>query len=124
MRTAYEYLSYPDVDFGSLTKAWPELANVSRESAELLEAEALYATYVDRQKAEIDAFNEDANFELPPDLDYKMISGLSNEITQKLQQKKPETIGHAARIDGVTPGALVLVMAHVKKSKASKKLAS
>ena len=114
-RTAYEYLSYPDVDFLKLLQVWPQLKNVSRESKELLVAETVYATYVDRQKAEIEVFNQDAKFKLPADLDYDLILGLSNEVRQKLLNLRPETIGHAARIDGITPGGLVLVMAHLKK---------
>ncbi|MGI9514129.1 MAG: tRNA uridine-5-carboxymethylaminomethyl(34) synthesis enzyme MnmG [Anderseniella sp.] len=115
IRTAYEYLSYPDVDFARLCAVWPDLQQAGDYLRELIEAEAIYATYVDRQKAEIDAFNQDARILIPGDLDYGLITGLSNEVRQKLAERRPETIGHAARIDGVTPGALVLVIAHMRK---------
>lgn len=115
MRSAYEYLSYPDIEFARLCEVWPELEDTAGDLRELVEAEAIYATYVDRQKAEIDAFNQDAKIAIADDIDYDMISGLSNEVRQKLNERRPETIGHAARIDGVTPGALVLVIAHMRK---------
>lgn len=115
IRSAYEYLSYPDVDFARLCEVWPDLLQTAGDLRELIEAEAVYATYVDRQRAEIDAFNQDAKIAIPDDIDYGVISGLSNEIRQKLAERRPQTIGHAARIDGVTPGALVLVMAHMRK---------
>jgi tRNA uridine 5-carboxymethylaminomethyl modification enzyme len=115
IRTAYEYLSYPDVDFTRLCSVWPDLRDTGTELRGLIEAEALYATYVDRQKAEIDAFNRDAMISIPDGIDYGLISGLSNEVCQKLSEHRPKTIGHAARIDGVTPGALVLVIAHLRK---------
>ena len=75
---------------------------------------------MDRQKAEIAAFNQDATIPIPEDIDYGLISGLSNEVRQKLGERRPETIGHAARIDGVTPGALVLVIAHMRKRPAAR----
>lgn len=115
IRSAYEYLSYPNVNFTRLSAVWPELQETRIELRELIEAEAIYATYVDRQKAEIEAFNQDAKLTIPVDIDYGSISGLSNEVRQKLGERRPETIGHAARIDGVTPGALVLVIAHMRK---------
>ncbi|WP_108880251.1 tRNA uridine-5-carboxymethylaminomethyl(34) synthesis enzyme MnmG [Anderseniella sp. Alg231-50] len=115
IRSAYEYLSYPDIDFARLCDVWPELLHTGADLQELIEAEAIYATYVDRQKAEIDAFNQDAKIIIPDDIDYGLIAGLSNEVRQKLMERRPQTIGHAARIDGVTPGALVLVIAHMRK---------
>lgn len=123
IRSAYEYLSYPDVDFTRLSQVWPDLQQTDRNLRELIEAEAVYATYVDRQKAEIDAFNQDAKTIIPDDIDYGLIAGLSNEVRQKLAERRPQTIGHAARIDGVTPGALVLVIAHMRKQ-AGARLAS
>ena len=115
IRSAYEYLSYPGIDFARLCEVWPDLLQTANDLRELIEAEAVYATYVDRQKAEIDTFNQDAKIIIPGDIDYGLISGLSNEVRQKLTERRPETIGHAARIDGVTPGALVLVIAHMRK---------
>ncbi len=123
IRSAYEYLSYPNVDFTRLSQVWPDLQQTDRNLRELIEAEAVYATYVDRQKAEIDAFNQDAKTIIPDDIDYGLIAGLSNEVRQKLAERRPQTIGHAARIDGVTPGALVLVIAHMRKQ-AGARLAS
>lgn len=120
IRSAYEYLSYPGINVARLGVVWPELLDTASELRELVEAEAIYATYVDRQKAEIATFNQDATIPIPEDIDYGLISGLSNEVRQKLGERRPETIGHAARIDGVTPGALVLVIAHMRKNPATR----
>jgi tRNA uridine 5-carboxymethylaminomethyl modification enzyme len=120
IRTAYDYLSYPDVDFARLCTVWPDLSDTENEVRELIEAEAIYASYVDRQKAEIEAFNRDAKIAIPDGIDYKAISGLSNEVRQKLSEYRPETVGHAARLDGVTPAALVLVIAHLRKTSRDK----
>ena len=116
IRTAYDYLSYPDVDFARLCQVWPDLSATSPDLRDLVEAEAVYASYVDRQKAEIDAFNRDAAIAIPDGLDYDGIQGLSNEVRQKLSQHRPRSIGHAARLDGITPAALVLVIAHLRKT--------
>lgn len=120
IRTAYDYLSYPDVDFARLCKVWPDLSDTGQELHGLIEAEAIYASYVDRQKAEIDAFNRDARILIPDGLDYRAILGLSNEVRQKLSKYRPQTIGHAARLDGITPAALVLVIAHLRKTSPDK----
>ena len=84
--------------------------------AEQLEIDAKYAVYLDRQTADIESYRKDESFELPEQLDYAALPGLSNEIRQKLQAHKPRTIGQAGRIDGITPAALTLLVAHVRRS--------
>ena len=81
---------------------------------EQLEIDAHYAGYLDRQEADIVAFRRDESLSLPDELDYEIIAGLSVECRQKLTRIRPRTLGQAARIDGVTPVALTLVLAHVK----------
>jgi tRNA uridine 5-carboxymethylaminomethyl modification enzyme len=81
---------------------------------EQLEIDAGYAGYMDRQQADILAFRRDEGLSLPDDLDYSQIHGLSTEAAQKLGRIRPATLGQAARIDGVTPAALTLVLAHVR----------
>ena len=120
IRMAYDYLSYPDVDFARLCTVWPDLLDTEKDLRDLIEAEAVYASYVDRQKAEIDAFNRDARISIPDGIDYRAIAGLSNEARQKLSEYRPQSIGHAARLDGVTPAALVLVIAHLRKTSPDK----
>ncbi len=113
-RNAMELLSLPEVDFITLMAVWPELARFEGRIAEQLETDAQYAGYLGRQEADILAFRRDEALALPPELDYAAVNGLSTEVRQKLSTIRPATIGQAARIDGVTPAALTLVLAHVK----------
>jgi len=113
-RTALEYLALPDVDFPVLARIWPELAELNSDLRESLRTDAQYAGYLGRQEADILAFRRDEGLTLPVDLDYPAVCGLSTEVQQKLQKIRPTTLGQAARIDGVTPAALTLVLAHVR----------
>jgi tRNA uridine 5-carboxymethylaminomethyl modification enzyme len=113
-RSAHELLSLPGVDFHRLTAVWPELGRFGGEIAEELEIDAQYAGYLDRQEADILAFKRDEALALPANLDYGLVCGLSAEARQKLTTIRPGTLGQASRIDGVTPAALTLVLAHVK----------
>ena len=114
-RSVLEYLAYPDVTLETLEAVWPEIKNLPPEVAEQLEFDAMYAGYMDRQKADIAAFRKDEELKLPADLDYAVIKGLSNEVRQKLVDARPETIGQAGRIEGMTPAALAVLLAFVKK---------
>jgi tRNA uridine 5-carboxymethylaminomethyl modification enzyme len=118
-RSAMELLGYPKVDLRRLTTIWPELANLSPETAEQLEIDGRYAGYIERQEADIRAFRRDEALRLPRDLDYQAIGGLSTEIRSKLQSGRPETLGAAARISGVTPAALVALLRHVRRHPAA-----
>jgi len=113
-RNALELLSLPGVDFPLLATAWPNLRGFGAEVVEQLEIDAQYAGYLDRQEADILAFRRDEALLLPQELDYTAVNGLSAEARQKLMAIRPATIGQASRIDGVTPAALTLVLAHVK----------
>ncbi len=113
-RTAMQLLSLPEVDFPALARIWPELGGIASDIVEQLEIDAQYAGYLDRQDADILAFRRDEARALPAALDYGAVSGLSNEVRQKLERIRPATLGQAARIEGVTAAALTLVLAHVK----------
>ena len=115
-RTAFELLSYPDIGMADIARIWPEFAELSPKIAEQLEIDAKYAVYLDRQNADIESYRKDESVELPEQLDYAALQGLSNEIRQKLQAHKPRTIGQAGRIDGITPAALTLLVAHVRRA--------
>ncbi len=119
-RSAFEILAHPDVDFARLATIWPDLAGVGPAVAEQVEIDAKYAVYLDRQADDMARLKRDEAVELPVELDYATMAGLSNEIRQKLQSVRPGTLGQAARIDGVTPAALTLVLAHVRKLQAAK----
>lgn len=82
---------------------------------EQLEIEARYAAYLDRQNADIEAFRRDEGLRIPDDIDYRAIAGLSNEVREKLETARPATLGAAARISGVTPAAVTLVLGHIKR---------
>ncbi len=113
-RSAVELLSLPDVDFAALTRIWPDIAGLAPDVIEQIEIDAHYAGYLGRQEADILAFRRDETLRLPGDLDYARVHGLSTECRLKLSAIRPETLGQAARIDGVTPAALTLVLAHVR----------
>jgi len=116
-RTAFELLSYPHVTISDLAKIWPRFGALAPKIAEQIEIDAKYDVYLSRQAADIAAYRRDESFELPDNFDYASLPGLSNEMKQKLQTHRPRTIGHASRIDGVTPAALTLLVAHVRRGK-------
>jgi tRNA uridine 5-carboxymethylaminomethyl modification enzyme len=116
-RTAFELLSYPTVTITQLAKVWPRFSALAPKIAEQIEIDAKYDVYLSRQAADIAAYRRDESFELPDDFDYGALPGLSNEMKQKLQTHRPRTIGQAGRIDGVTPAALTLLVAHVRRAK-------
>jgi tRNA uridine 5-carboxymethylaminomethyl modification enzyme len=115
VRSALELISYADINIQKLSEIWPELASVSPEAVEQLEIDGKYAGYLDRQESDIKAFRKDEGLVLPPDLDVGAIGCLSTEIRQKLRQIRPETLGAAARIPGVTPAAVIALLRYVKR---------
>ncbi len=115
VRTGFELMRYPDIDWARLASVWPELAEVDADVAAQVEIDAKYATYIDRQAEDIEAFRRDEALTLPAELDYKSVMGLSAELREKLSVARPATLGAAARLPGVTPAALTALLAHVKK---------
>lgn len=113
-RTAFELLAYPTIAISDLARIWPELGSLAPKIAEQIEIDATYDVYLSRQAADIESYRRDESVMLPDDLDYDAIKGLSNEARHKLTAARPRTIGHAARLDGVTPAALTLLVAHLK----------
>ena len=116
-RNGMELLAYKDVGMRQLEALWPELAAVPAAISAQLEIEAHYAGYLGRQQADIEAFRRDEAFELPIDLDYDRIMGFSNEVREKLKHHGPASLGAAARIPGITPAALTILLAHVRRTK-------
>ena len=111
------HLAYPDIDFSRLTAVWPELGRIDPAIAEQVSVDARYAVYLDRQRADIAALRRDEALELPAGVDYSAISGLSNEVRDKLETVRPATLAQAGRIEGVTPAALTTLLAHVKRGR-------
>jgi tRNA uridine 5-carboxymethylaminomethyl modification enzyme len=119
-RSAIDLFALPDVEFPQLAAIWPQLRGIAPDIAEQLEVDAHYAGYLDRQEADILAFKRDESLMLPDDMNYSAVAGLSTECRLKLSAIRPRTLGQAARIEGLTPAALTLVLAHVKARFASK----
>ena len=118
-RDAVRLLACPGVGLADLARVWPEVADWPAFAAEQIEIEAAYAGYLDRQAADVTAFRRDEALELADDLDYAGIGGLSNEAREKLAAVRPRTLGQASRIEGVTPGALTALLAHVRRARAA-----
>jgi tRNA uridine 5-carboxymethylaminomethyl modification enzyme len=114
-RNLIQLLAYPSIGFEQLAALWPELAAWSPAVREQVEIDAAYAGYLDRQAADAAAFRRDEDLRLPADLDYGAVGGLSHEVREKLLAVQPVTLGQAARIEGVTPGALTALLAHVRR---------
>lgn len=114
-RSASALLSYPHVTWDALAVIWPEMETIAPAIRTQIEIDSLYSAYMDRHDADIQAYRKDENLRLPEELDYKTIGSLSNEVRQKLEQVRPETLGAAARIPGVTPAAVIALLRHVKR---------
>ena len=93
----------------------PAAARARSDVAEQVEIAAKYAGYIERQRDEVDRQLSQERVRLPHDLDYSTVRGLSKEVTQKLNQHKPETVGQASRIQGVTPAAISLLLVYLKR---------
>jgi len=114
-RSVADLLRYPGLGLPQLAAIWSELASLPPEIREQLEIDARYAGYLERQDADIRAFRRDEELHLPAELDYTSISGLSAEAYQKLSAIRPQTLGQAARIPGITPAALTLLLRFVRR---------
>jgi len=116
-RCAFELLSYPDIAIADLARIWPRFGELDRKIAEQLEIDAKYAVYLSRQAADVESYRRDESLVLADDIDYAALPGLSNEVRHKLQIHRPRTVGQAGRIDGMTPVALTLLVAHVRRQR-------
>jgi tRNA uridine 5-carboxymethylaminomethyl modification enzyme len=114
-RSAFELLAYPNITLADVAKIWPQFVTFSAPIAQQLEIEAKYDVYMQRQNADVESYRRDESFELPAEFDYATLPGLSNEVRQKLTAIRPRTIGQAGRIDGITPAALTLLVAHARR---------
>jgi tRNA uridine 5-carboxymethylaminomethyl modification enzyme len=115
-RTAFDLLALPGVSIGSLRAIWPELGGITPKAAAQIEIDAKYAVYLDRQTKDIDAFRRDEALTIPDDVDYALLPGLSNEIRARLDLIRPRTMGQAGRIEGMTPAAMTLLAAKLRRA--------
>ena len=114
-RSMRELLAFPDVTLDQFLPAVPQIASWPDEVREQVVIDAGYANYLDRQSLDAEALRTEEALTLPLDLDYGVIGGLSNEVREKLTRVQPMTLGQAGRIEGMTPGALTALLAHVKR---------
>lgn len=119
-RNAFELLSYPEIDITRLIGIWPEIGHIDAAIASQLAVDARYAVYVKRQELDIAAFRKEEGIIIPHDFAFDRLPGLSTELRQKLERQRPASLGQAARLDGMTPAALLLLLAHLKKAAAAK----
>ena len=113
-RSAMALLSQSNVKFDQLLAVWPELKQIEPKIREQLSADAIYAFYVNRQERSIEALRRDKNHKIPKSFEYRGISGLSNELCEKLEKVRPESLDQANRIEGMTPSALIVILSHLK----------
>jgi tRNA uridine 5-carboxymethylaminomethyl modification enzyme len=114
-RTGLELLARSNVSFARLRAIWPELGGIPARIAAQIEVDARYSTYVERQEADIEAFRKDESVRIPADLDYAAIAGLSAEVRQRLAALRPATLAQASRMEGITPAAAMLLLAHLRR---------
>lgn len=116
VRSAFEWMRFPEIGWARAAQIWKELSGVAPKVAEIVETDARYAAYVERQDDDVDAFRRDESLRLPPDLDFARVGGLSNEMVERLTRAQPATLGQAARVAGVTPSALTALLSHVRRA--------
>ncbi len=107
----------PDIDIARLAAIWPAIGAIDPAIAAQLAVDARYAAYVDRQDADVAAFRKEEGVRIPADFDYAALAGLSAEVRQKLETLQPATLAQASRMEGITPAALMLLLAHLRRDK-------
>ncbi|RWD00453.1 MAG: tRNA uridine-5-carboxymethylaminomethyl(34) synthesis enzyme MnmG [Mesorhizobium sp.] len=118
-RSAYELLAYPGVDLAWLARVEPRFASIGAKTAERLETEAKYSVYLDRQQADVAQIRHEEGRVIPASLDFTDVPGLSNELKQKMKTRRPRSIADAQRMEGMTPAALAIIVAHVRNAEAA-----
>ena len=114
-RTAFELLSFPDISLDTLMPLEPNFSKIDNETRIQLERDALYHNYIERQALDVKAMQRDEAHEIPENFAYMAINGLSNEMKDKLSRVRPRTLAQAGRIDGMTPAALTLLLANIRR---------
>jgi tRNA uridine 5-carboxymethylaminomethyl modification enzyme len=122
-RSAFELLAYPEIGWPQLAAIWPDLSAIDPAIAIHLEIDAKYDVYLKRQTADVDAFRRDEGL-LLADIDYRAVPGLSNEARSKLEAARPRTVGQAGRLDGLTPAALGILAAYLRREARRKTMAA
>ncbi len=119
-KSAYEFLSVPDVTLAKLTELAPDLAKIKPSISAQLEKDALYATYIKRQENDVAALRKNEQLKIPSDFDFQSMPGLSSELRLKLVAQRPTTMAQAGEIEGITPAALTLILSRLKSNSLKK----
>ena len=114
-RNAFELLTIGNIDFDKIIGIWPEFVEISQENQEQITIQALYHSYIERQKRDIEIFKKDEFLKIPEDLNYKDIQSLSNEVVEKLNFARPNNISLASRIPWITPAAIMAIIIYLRK---------
>ncbi|TJV41404.1 MAG: tRNA uridine-5-carboxymethylaminomethyl(34) synthesis enzyme MnmG [Mesorhizobium sp.] len=123
-RSGYELLAYPGVDVAWLARVEPGFGAIDAKTAERLETEAKYSVYLDRQKADVAQIRHEESRLIPETVDFAGVPGLSNELKQKMQARRPRSVADAQRMEGMTPAALAIIVAHVRHHETAQRLQS
>ena len=108
-------LTIGNIDFDKIIGIWPEFVEISQENQEQITIQALYHSYIERQKRDIEIFKKDEFLKIPEDLNYKDIQSLSNEVVEKLNFARPNNISLASRIPWITPAAIMAIIIYLRK---------
>ena len=119
-RTAYQLLSFPEIGFEDLVAVNGQLSEIDENTRDQLSKDALYTNYIERQQRDVDAMKRDENLLISQDFDYQPLDGLSNELKAKLQAARPQNLAQAARVDGMTPAAITLLLAKMRQAQKEK----
>ena len=119
-RNGMEILAFPDTSFESLLPADSSLESVTHEIRRQLEKDATYASYIERHKKDVEALRKDEKQAIPSDFDFGVLSGLSNELKEKLTRARPDNLAQAARVEGMTPAALSLLLSKLRQASRQK----
>ncbi|MFT3939817.1 tRNA uridine-5-carboxymethylaminomethyl(34) synthesis enzyme MnmG [Rhodopseudomonas sp.] len=119
-RSAFDLLSYPEIEWSQVCAIWPDLGKVDPAIAVHVEIDAKYHVYLERQTADVEAFRRDESLRLT-DVDYAAVPGLSNEARTRLERHRPHTVGQAGRLDGITPAALGILAAYLRREQRKRK---
>ncbi|TGV08155.1 tRNA uridine-5-carboxymethylaminomethyl(34) synthesis enzyme MnmG [Mesorhizobium sp. M8A.F.Ca.ET.173.01.1.1] len=120
-RSGFELLAYPGVDVAWLARVEPKFHDIDAKTAERLETEAKYSVYLDRQSTDVAQIRHEESRLIPETVDFAGVPGLSNELKQKMQARRPRSIADAQRMEGMTPAALAIIVAHVRHWEAAEK---
>ncbi len=115
-RTAFELLAFPTVDFSMIAQLDPSLTDMPEEIQTQIARDAMYANYIERQARDVAALQRDEAHRIPEDFNYDDLEGLSNELASKLAMARPRTLAQAGRVEGMTPAALTLILARLRRT--------